>query len=103
MSCGHISSPTYKTEFIFSDAGKFCFVHGLRQLTRDTKGDVSCLQTSFTCRKENLRMMFGVGGHTKNKEKNRAIVMKTTIFPIIGKKNNQPSVPDADREIQTLG
>ena len=29
---------------IFSGAGKFCLAYGLRQLTRDTKSDVSCLQ-----------------------------------------------------------
>ena len=31
------------------------------------------------------------------------IVFKASFFPIIGKKNNQSSVPDADREIPTIG
>ena len=39
---------------IFNDAGKFCLAHGLRQLTRDTKSDVSCLQTLRTRRNEKL-------------------------------------------------
>ena len=30
---------------IFSSAGNFCLYHGLRQLTQDTRSDVSCLQT----------------------------------------------------------
>ena len=34
---------------VFAVLEKFCLAHGLRQLTRDTKYDVSCLQTSFTC------------------------------------------------------
>ena len=57
---------TYETEFvsIFSGTGKFCLAHGLRQLTRDTKSDVSCLQTFFTRRNEKRRMRFGVGRHT---------------------------------------
>ena len=29
--------------FYFSDAGKFCLAHGLRQLTRDVKSDVKTL------------------------------------------------------------
>ena len=49
---------------IFSGAGKFCLAHGLRQLTRDTKSDVICLQTTLTRRNEKLRMTFGVGRHT---------------------------------------
>ena len=32
---------------IFSGARKLCLAHGLRQLTQDTKSDVSCLQTLF--------------------------------------------------------
>ena len=31
------------------------------------------------------------------------IFFKTSIFPVIGKKNNQSSVFDADQEIPTLG
>ena len=49
---------------IFSGAGKFCLARGLRQLTRDNKSDVSCLQMFFTHRKEKRRMTFGVGRHT---------------------------------------
>ena len=37
--------PLRQSLLYFSGAGKFCPVHGMRQLTRDTKSDVSCLQT----------------------------------------------------------
>ena len=40
------------------------FAHGLRQLTRDAKSDVSCLQTSLTRQNEKLRMTFGAGRQT---------------------------------------
>ena len=36
---------------IFSGAGKFFLAHGLRQITRETKYDVNCLQTLLTCHK----------------------------------------------------
>ena len=49
---------------IFSVAGKFCLAHGQTQLTRDTKSDVSCLQTFFTRRNEECRMKFVAGHHT---------------------------------------
>ena len=56
---------TYETVCsILLGTGKFSVTHGLRQLIRDTKSDVSCLQTFFTRRNENLRMTFGVGLHT---------------------------------------
>ena len=45
-------------------------------------------------------MMFGVGRHTTLIVH---ILFKTLIFQRIGKKNNQSSVTDADREIPTLG
>ena len=45
-------------------------------------------------------MTFGVGHRTTLTVN---ILFKTSIFPIVGKKNNQPSVSDADREIPTLG
>ena len=45
-------------------------------------------------------MTFGVGHHTTLIVN---ILFKTSIFPIIGKKNHQSSVSDADREISTLG
>ena len=48
---------------MFSDAGKFFLAHGLRQLTRDAKGDVSCVRTTLTRRNEKLQMTFGVGHH----------------------------------------
>ena len=38
--------------------------HGLRQLTRDTKSGVSCLQTLLMRRNEDLQMTFGNGCHT---------------------------------------
>ena len=85
---------------IFSNAGKFCFAHGLRQLIQDSICDVSCLQTSLTCRSKQLRVTHVVGHHTTSIVN---ILFKTLIFPIIGKKNNQSSVSGADWEIPTLG
>ena len=70
---------TFETEFV-----KFCFV--------------SCLQTLLIRRNEKLQMTFGVGHHTTLIVN---ILFKTSIFPIIGKKNYQLSVSDADREIPT--
>ena len=78
----------------------YCLAHGLRQLTLDTKSDVSCLQTTLTHRKEDLHMMFGVGRHTTLIVN---ILFKTSTFQRIGKKNNQTSISDADRQIPTLG
>ena len=86
--------------FFFSGAGKFCLAHGLRQLTPDTKSDVSCIQTFFTNRNEKRRMTFGVGRHTTFIV---IILFKTSIFPVIGKKNNQTSLFGADQELPTLG
>ena len=51
-------------------------------------------------RNENRRMTLGVGHHTTLTVN---ILFKTLIFPIIGKRNNQSPVSDADREIPTLG
>ena len=45
-------------------------------------------------------MTFGVGRHTPLTEN---IIFKTSIFQRVGKKNNQSSVSDADREIPTRG
>ena len=45
-------------------------------------------------------MTLGVGRHTTLIVN---IIFKTLIFQRIGKKNNQSSVSDADREIPTLG
>ena len=39
----------------------------------------------------------------KNKGNYRNNAITTMIFPVKGKKNNQSSVPDEDREIPTLG
>ena len=78
---------------------KLSLAHGLRQLTRDTKSDVSCLQTSLTHLIKDLQVTFGVGRHTT------LIViffLKASIFQRIGKKN-QMSVSDADQEIPVLG
>ena len=71
----------------------------LIQLTRDTKSDVSCLQTLLTRRYEDLQMTFGFGRHTTLIVN---ILFKTSIFQRIGKTNNQSSVSDADREIPIL-
>ena len=85
---------------IFSGAGKFCLAHGLRQLTLDTICDISYLQTLLKRHKEKLQMTFGVG-HCTMLIVN--ILFNTSIFPIIGKKNNQSSGCDPDREIPTRG
>ena len=45
-------------------------------------------------------MTFGVGHHIAIIV---SIIFKTSIFPIKGKKTNQSSVSDEDREIPTLG
>ena len=42
----------------------YCLAHGLRQLTRDTKSDVSYLQALLTRHNEDLQMTFGVCRHT---------------------------------------
>ena len=65
---------------IFSDAGKFCLAHRLRQLTRDSKTDVSCLHTLLTMLtriNEDLQMTFGVGRQTTLMV---IIIFKTSIF-----------------------
>ena len=85
---------------IFSSAGKFCLAHGLRQLTRDTIYDISCLQMLLAHPNKKLWVMLVVGHHTMLTV---IILFKTLTFPIIGKKNNQSSVSDADWEIPTLG
>ena len=85
---------------IFSGAGKFCLAHGLRQLKRDPKSDLSCLRTLLTRQNENLHMTFGVGPHTSLIVN---MLFETLIFQRKGKKNNQSSVSNADREIPTLG
>ena len=54
---------------IYSGAGKFCLAHRLRQLKRDTKSDVSCLQTMLTPHNENFQMTIGVSRHITFKEK----------------------------------
>ena len=50
--------------FNFSGAEDFGLAIGLRQLTRETKSNVICLQTPPTRRNGKLRMMFGDGRHT---------------------------------------
>ena len=62
---------------IFSSAGKFCLAKGLRQLTQDSKSNVSCLQTMPTSRNENLRMTFGVSHHITFTEIIDKTLMKT--------------------------
>ena len=42
----------------------YSLAHGLRQLTRNAKSGVSCLQTALTRRTENLRPTFAVGRRT---------------------------------------
>ena len=84
-----------RQSFIFNCAGKFCLAHGLRQFTQDTKSDVSCLQMFFTGR--NKKMPNDVlSWPSYNIIVN--ILFKASIFPVIGKKNNQPWVTDPDQE-----
>ena len=61
--------------------------------------DISCLQPLLTRRDEKLRMTFGIGHHTTLIEN---ILFETSIFPIIGKKNNRIIAFHADREIPIL-
>lgn len=52
-------------------------------------------------------MTYGLGRHStlivNYYRKNENIVTKATIFPLIGKKNTQSSVFDADEKTQLLG
>ena len=57
-----ISDPRAKHHTPMKDT--YRLAHGLRQLTRDSKSDVSCLQTTLTRHTEKLRMTFDVGRHT---------------------------------------
>ena len=66
---------------------------------RDTKSDVSCSQTLLTRRNEDQQLTFGVGRHTTLIVN---ILFKTSIFQRKGKKNNQSSVSESDREIPTI-
>ena len=78
----------------------FCFKRWMGQLTLDINSDVCCLQTFLTRRNEDLQMTFGVGRHTTLIVN---ILFKIRFFSIMGRKNNQSSVFDADREISILG
>ena len=63
---------------ILTCAGKYCLAYWLRQLTRDTKSDVSCSQTMLTRRNKNLRMTFGVSRNITFKEIIDKTLMPTT-------------------------
>ena len=91
----------------FSSAGKFCLAYGLGKLTCDVKSDVSSL---------NLRsdVTFASLQETPNDVRNRSLCdVKckkgkkwrniNNNFNVIGKKNNQSSVSDANQEIPYLG
>ena len=84
---------------ILSGAGEFYLAYGLKKLIRDTNTDVGCLQTFFRHRNEKRRLTFRVGHHTTLL---LIFFFKVSIFQIIGKKNNQSSVSNEDREIPTL-
>ena len=80
--------------FYFSGAEKYW----LRQLTRDVKSDVRLLNFRSDVifvppRKKDIMR------HNMSKIKG----MINNNFNVIGKKNNQTSVSDADRQIPTLG
>ena len=60
----HTFLPMRQSLFYFSGTGKFCFAHGLRQLTREAKSDASCLQTLLTRGNEYIQITFGVGRRT---------------------------------------
>ena len=70
-----------------------------------TKSAVCCCR-QMSIQRHNKKIPIYITGSSSNSEKvkrnNRNIVMKTTIIPIIGKKNNQSLVSDAHLEIQTL-
>ena len=66
----------------------YCLAHELVQLTRDTQSDVSCLQTSLT---------LVTGRQTNVYSKNFKEIIR--FYVVIGKKNNQSSVFDADGAI----
>ena len=61
--------------------------------------DVSYLQTLLTHRNEKLRMTFKISRHTTLIVKN-VIELRLSNY---NRKNNQPLVPDADREVPTFG
>ena len=72
-----------------------------RQLTRDAESDDSCLQTTLARRNgktpNDVRSWPSYNVNSKNcKELIR-------FYSIIGKKNNQSSVADADRDIPARG
>ena len=80
---------------IFSGAGKFWLGHGLRQVTRDTKIGVSCLQTILIRRNEELQNdVRSWSSFNVSCKKFKEIIR---FYSIIGKKNNQPLVSGADR------
>ena len=66
LSSNRVKFPAFLTfldrvySFVYS-ARKYFLAYWLRQLTRDTKSDFGCLQTSFTRHKGKLRMAFEVG------------------------------------------
>ena len=75
---------TYEMEFVLFLAKIPSCLWAETAYTR-TKCDVSCLQTLLTRKLPNDFRSW------------------PSFFPLIGKKNNQTSVSDADREIPTLG
>ena len=100
--------PMRQSLFYFQRCWKILLAHGLKPLTRDTKSDVNCLQMFFTTNDNCIQMFF------MRRNENDALSQpsyhiivtvrfKISIFPIIGKKNNQSSVFDADQEIPILG
>ena len=89
--------------FYFQRCWKFCLAHGLRRPPRGVKSDVRTL---------NFRsdVTYAPPRKTPNDVGNRSLcdvkyptIKEMTFFNVIGKKNNQTSISDADREIPTLG
>ena len=83
---------------IFSGAENFRLPHGRRQLSRGTKHDIICLQTAVMHREFKTPNYVKQRFLKEKKRKNEILYNKNMcyFFPIIGEKNNQSSVSDAD-------
>ena len=81
--------------------GTYSLTHGLRQLTREAKSDVSCLQNDTNAplpkSPNDVRSWSSYNVNCKNFKE---IIQ---FYSLIGKKNNQSPFSDADREIPNRG
>ena len=83
--------PMRQSLFFLAVMEKFCLAHGLRQLTRDTICDVSCLRTLPTRRDEKLRMTFGAG-HGKNRSYRSEETSLLVFFLVHGSKQDSTEI-----------